>query len=340
MNLHISYKATKTPALEHEFQSQVQKLSRRLQVFRPKLLHLHAIVETNSAREGTVVALNLRLPSGQLAAEERGTPPAAAVKAAFDELLKQLTKHKDQLRGPRHRHRDHETRGAAFETTVAAVHPVKVSNGAVSTWVDANLDRLARFIARELRHRETSGRLTPGALSVEEVMDEAIAMALGDGEERPELLSLERWLYHLARRAMAHLERESAPISAVHLEDSVRKVNVRASDEPQLQYHQPDEIMLEENVIPDRSVATPEELLYSDEMVAMLETALRGARPEEREAFILSVIEGFTIKEIAAIAEKPPREIEAHLLAARERLQKALPQSTPWRDRLLHSRSA
>jgi RNA polymerase sigma factor (sigma-70 family) len=338
MDLHISYKATKTPALEHEFQSQVQKLSRRLQVFRPKLLHLHASVETNSAREGTVVALNLRLPSGQLAAEESGTPPAAAVKAAFAELLKQLTKHKDQLRGPRHRRP--ETKAAAFESTVAAVHPAKVSNRAVNSWVDANLDRLARFIARELRHRETSGHMAAGALSVEEVMDEAIAMALGDGEERPELLSLERWLYHLAKRAMAHLERAGAPISAVHLEDSVRKVNVRASDEPQLQFHQPDEIMLEENVIADRSVATPEELLYSDEMVAMLETALGGARPEEREAFILSVLEGFTVKEIAVIAEKPAREIEAHLVAARERLRKALPQSTPWRDRLLRSRTA
>jgi DNA-directed RNA polymerase specialized sigma24 family protein len=71
-----------------------------------------------------------------------------------------------------------------------------------------------------------------------------------------------------------------------------------------------------------------------------VESALAGAKAEEREAFILSAIEGFTVKEIAAIAERPSREIEAHLLAARERLQQALPRSTPMRERLLRSKSA
>ena len=340
MNLHISYKVDKTAELDREFQTQIQKLSRRLQVFRPELVHLHAIVERNSAREGTVVSLNLRLPSGQLAAQEHGSPAVAAVKGAFNELLKQLTKHKDLLRGERHRRRVKEAEPVGFEKTVAAVHPPKVSNGDVSHWVDANVERLMRYIQRELRYRESTGRIEPNALSVNEVLDETIAMALGDGEERPELLSLERWLYRLAKRAMDHLERDGNDIETVHLEVSVRKQNVRASDEPQLQYHQPDEMMTEEDVIADRGAPTPEETLYSDEMVAMLETALRDAKPQEREAFILNAIEGFTVKEIAAIAERPAREIEADLTAARDRLQRSLPRATPMRERLLRSRTA
>jgi len=340
MNLHISYKAAKTAEVEREFQTQIQKLSRRLQVFRPDLVHLHAIVEKNSTREGSVVSLNLRLPSGQMAAEGHGDSPTAAVKAGFVELIKQLGKHKEQLRGQRHQRRPREAESVPFETTVAAVHPVKVSNGDVATWVDANLERLERYITRELQHRIANGSLHAESLSVNEVLDEAIAMALGDGEEKPELLSLERWLYRLAKRAMDHLEHEGDGDPTVHLEESVRKQNVRASDEPQLQFHQPDEMMTEESTIPDRSVPTPEEVFYSDEMVAMVELALRGARPEEREAFILSAIEGFTIKEIAAIAEKPTTQVEANLLAARDRLQRALPQATPLRDRLLRSKTA
>lgn len=340
MNLHISYKSPKSADLEREFQTHVQKLGRRLQVFRSELVHLHALVEQNSTREGTLVSLDLKLPSGNLAAKEHGTPATAAVKAAFAELLKQLTKHKELLRGQRRRHRGKEAAGVPFESTVAAVHAAKVSDGDVSTWVDANIERLKRYVQRELRYRESNGRIEPNALFPEEVMDEAIAMALGNGEEKPELLSLERWLYRLAKRAMDKLERDGEPVETVHFEESVRRPNVRASDEPQLQFHQPDEMMLEETIIADRSAPTPEEVYYSEEMVAMIEAALAGAKPEEREAFILSAIEGFTLKEIAAIAERPTREIEAHLHAARERLQQALPRSTPMREQLLRSKSA
>ena len=35
MNVHVSYKAGKTPDVEREFKHQIQKLERRLQVFKP-----------------------------------------------------------------------------------------------------------------------------------------------------------------------------------------------------------------------------------------------------------------------------------------------------------------
>ncbi|MDP9267882.1 MAG: sigma-70 family RNA polymerase sigma factor [Acidobacteriota bacterium] len=340
MNQHISYKTAKTPDVEHEFQTQIQKLARRLQVFRPELVHLHGLVEQNSAREGTVVALDLRIPSGEIASKEHGAPPTAAVKAAFAELLKQLARHMEQLRSQRKRRGAKQVAGVPFEETVAAVHAARVSNGDVNHWVDANLDRLERFIARELRYRENIGRLRRGELAREEVLDEAIAMALSDGDEKPEMVSLERWLYRHAIRAIERLAREDRSTGNVHLEESVRKPNVRASDEPQLQFHQPDEIMVEETVIADRSVATPEEIFYSEEMIAMIETELMGAKPEEREAFILSAIEGFTIREIAAIAEKPASAVEADVRGALAHLRKGLPASTPLREILLHPKIA
>src|SRR2546423_1399544 len=98
MNVHISYKVQKTPDLEKEINHHLEKLHKRLRVFRPELVHLKGIVEQNSVREGTHVLLNLRLPSGQLAAEENAPSPTAAVKSAFDELTQQITRHKDLLR--------------------------------------------------------------------------------------------------------------------------------------------------------------------------------------------------------------------------------------------------
>src|SRR5438105_3624244 len=52
MNVHVSYKAAKTPEADREFHQHTEKLQRRLQVFRPELVHLHAIVAPGPVRDG------------------------------------------------------------------------------------------------------------------------------------------------------------------------------------------------------------------------------------------------------------------------------------------------
>jgi ribosomal subunit interface protein len=344
MNLHISYKAGKTPDSEREFNHHIQKLQKRLQVFRPELVHLHAIVEQNSARAQTTVSLNLRLPSGQLAAQESGSSPTAALKGVFSELTKQLTKHKELLRGHRRarRSKGNGKTQVPFEETMAAVHPPMVTDTDINSYVNANLERLKTFIDRELRYRINSDRLEPNAVSAEEVLDEVVVSALGEAEEKPELLSLERWLYRLALQAMSQLARDShEPVTAVPLELSARQQNVRASDEPILQYHQPDELLLREDVIADRRTATPEEITYSDEMVSLVEGALLGARREDREAFILYAVEGFTLDEIAATTDRKDEQVRQSIHAAREHLKKTLRVPDPFKTKILqHSRIA
>ena len=98
MNIHFSYKTHKTPDIEKEINHQIEKIQKRLQVFRPDLVHLKGAIDQNSAREGILVSLNLRLPSGQLTAETKAPTPTAAIKAAFDELTQQIGRHKELLR--------------------------------------------------------------------------------------------------------------------------------------------------------------------------------------------------------------------------------------------------
>ena len=52
MNVHISYKLRKTPDIEKEINHLIEKLRKRLQVFRPELVHLKGVVEQSlRARE-------------------------------------------------------------------------------------------------------------------------------------------------------------------------------------------------------------------------------------------------------------------------------------------------
>jgi len=342
MNVHVSYKAPKTPDIENQIKLHVEKLRTRLQVFRPELIHLHATVEQNSAREGFSVSLNLRLPSGQMAVSGHGATLIVAVKEAFDDLQEQVSKHKARLREkykwarPRGSGRSGPAVQVPFEDTLAAVKLPAISSSDITSWVDVNLNRLIRFVDRELRYRESNGQLRPGLVAREEVIDETIATALGDSVEKPERLALEAWLFRTAMRSLDDLTIRNAENGEVSLEQSTRTANVEASDEAQLQFHQPDEALAQQDNIPEPSPATPEEIAYSDEMIAMVEAALLGARREEREAFLLYAVEGFSPEEIAIIGDRSAGQVRASILSAREHLRKALPIPNEFKDKLLH----
>ena len=264
-----------------------------------------------------------------MAAQKKASTPSSAVKAAFDDLLGQITRHKDLLRSthkwPRWR-RGTETRPerqVPFEDTLASVQAPLISGDDVRTYVNVNLARLERFVERELYFRETSEQIEGESVTKDEVIDEAIARALGGGD-KPERVALEPWLYRLALHSMDEMARRAHEHNgSVHLEDSARKRNVKASDEAELQFHQPDEAILGATVIADQRVSTPEEIASSDELLRLVEAALHGTDRSAREAFILYAVEGFTHDEIAVITDRKLDDVRASVLVASEHLRKS-----------------
>jgi RNA polymerase sigma factor (sigma-70 family) len=328
MNVHVTFKVQKTPDIEKEVNNQIEKIRKRLQVFRPELVHLKASIDQPSAREGTLVALNLRLPSGQLAVESRASSATAALKTAFDDLMQQITRHKELLRSShkwerwRGTPRDKREHGVPFEATVAAVKAPSISADDVRSYINAGTSRLERFVARELAFRQAEQDLPEDMVTTMDVIDEVVARALDD-RERPEKLALEAWLYRLAMEALEEIcaARASEKESDIHLEDSRRPQNVRGSDEPVLQFHQPDEGWTRESSIPDRRVATPEQVAYSGEIMALIQSALRGANRTDREAFLLYGMEGFSLPEIAAITGRHEEAVRDSIQRARDCLR-------------------
>jgi DNA-directed RNA polymerase specialized sigma24 family protein/ribosome-associated translation inhibitor RaiA len=331
MNVHVSYRLHKLPSVEKDIQHQIEKLQKRLQVFRPELVHLKGVVEENSPRAGTTVSLNLRLPSGQMAVEQAAPTAAAAVKIAFEDLLQQLKKHKDLLRSShkwqRRRNEASERRAPQmpFEQTLAVVYPPTVSAEDVRSYVNVNLSRLELFVEREIYFREAQEQMERGSVTKDEVIDETIAAALDGDVEKPEKLRLEPWLYRLALKTLAELTRPlgSNDANSVHLEESARLHDGKASDEPQLQFHQPDETITGETVIADGRAKTPEQIVASDELLRLIANALHDAGEGPREAFILHAIEGFDVEEIAVITAQRPEVVSTRIAAAREHLRKS-----------------
>jgi RNA polymerase sigma factor (sigma-70 family) len=343
MNVHVSYKVKKSSDLEQLINQSIEKLNRRLQVFNPDLVHLHAIIEERTARAGFHIKLDLRLPSGDIASHVDADRVETAVKGAFDDLVERVTKHKAHLRAeytwPHRRvERTRPLPQVPFEETIAAVPTESASQADISGYVNANFPRLMRFVDRELRFRENNGELRPNQVNPQEVIGEAIANALGR-EEKPERLRLETWLYHLTLNAIRDLaNRDGDGLNDVHLDQLARGTDTsrsEGSDEAMLQFHQPDESVTAESLIPNPALATPEESAASDEMVNLVEMALIGARQEDREAFLLFGIEGFTIEEISAISSRPIDHVRTSIKSAREHLRKYLPVPNEFKEKIL-----
>ena len=347
MNVHVSYKLSKTPDLEREINQHIQKLETRLQVFRPDLVHLHAVIEEKPARTGIEVRLDLRLPSGDIAASDVAPTTDTAIKGAFEDLLERVTKHKDLLRAHHkwtNRRRAGQTPVIAempFEETLAAVQP-RASEEDISTYLNANLPRLRRFVDREIVYREANGDLQPDQLRADEIIDEAIANAL-DHHEKPEKLAVEAWLYRLTLRALQDLSsRSREDVDSISLDDRARvfEMSPTSNDETRLEFHQPDESVLHEQIIPNRGISTPEDTAAQSEVITLIERALRGTKPYDREAFLLFTIEGFTVDEIVAISNRPQDAVRKSIQAAREYLRRNLPVASHLKDKLLeHSKA-
>jgi RNA polymerase sigma factor (sigma-70 family) len=346
MNVHVSYKAGKSPEVEREFHNQIQKLRRRLQVFKPDLVHLRAFVEQDGSRRASS-SLNLRLPSGQMAAQRSGGNALAAVKAAFADLLGQVTKHKELLRGhwsQTDRRRPAPQTGrelrpsavAASAGRAAKPHPVtRVPESGLEGWVNANLARLEAYVESELQSRVVAGQIREDQISREEVVDEVIVGALSQEDYRVGLLSPESWFHRLALQAIRRLIHSNADTGTLSLDAPAGTPNVTGSDENVLQYHQPDDSLPEESVIRDANVRTPEEIFAGEEMVAQLDIVLHEVKTEDREAFVLFTLEGFTVEEISRLAGRPADEVRKSIHHVREWVQKKLPEGNQYRRSLL-----
>ena len=70
-------------------------------------------------------------------------------------------------------------------------------------------------------------------------------------------------------------------------------------------------------VIPDSRVATPEQILASDELLRLIASSLRDLGSGPREAFILHAIEGFSVEEIVAITGQSADVVLAFVSARR-----------------------
>ncbi len=111
-------------------------------------------------------------------------------------------------------------------------------------------------------------------------------------------------------------------------------------DEEMLQFYHPDESPASDDMIADLRSSTPEDEASRQELMTMVERALRGATPHQREAFLLFTLEGFRLAEIAAITERTAEQVHADIKVAREHLRRSLVAAGERRQKLVADRAS
>ncbi len=189
------------------------------------------------------------------------------------------------------------------------------------------LAHLYAFVRREIAYYESIGLLPEGELSPEEIVDAVIEAALSLWENRPQG-SLRPWLLQLAlRRLRQYLQAaRERPSDEIPLEELVPQEDWSTLnlDTEIWEFYEPDEVIAWEDLLPDASVAPPEEYVTRSEIQEPLGDALQSLPPRVREVFVLYALEGLREDEIARLYGWNIHKVKQYLARARDMLRERL----------------
>lgn len=199
-----------------------------------------------------------------------------------------------------------------------------------STFLQRHLRALYNFVQREIAYHVVMGDLGPDDVTAADVVAEVAARAERDFTKQPEGREIRGWLIHLALDQieaevdLSKRERERT----VRLEEDITETPPTGAastlGDEILDLYQPDEDLKLEEIIPHRSIPTPEEILESRELQQYIARTLSTLPRSWRRTFVLHHVEGLSVAEIARIMGRSRSEVERDLRHAREYLRQRL----------------
>jgi ribosomal subunit interface protein len=311
----------------------IARLEKQIQDFPKDSVFLRVLIEENPTRKLYHVSITLELPGTTLTAKEERHDPIETIRDAFNEIERQIERHKARLRRDYLWKRPARREELRRETKAKTLPPEESERELFITAIQPHLKKLYNFVRREIGYHDANGDLIPGEVTPDEAIDETIVRAYEQLATRPPKMELDRWLMKLAmqylhseawrsrieRKKVAHIEEdipETPPTEAVStLGDEI------------LDFYQPDEDLKLEDIVPDIEVPLPEEAAERTELQDAIRNALASLPGEWRKAFVLHHVEGLSMTEVARVIGLPEAEIKRYIEFARANLRQKLIES-------------
>lgn len=200
--------------------------------------------------------------------------------------------------------------------------------------VGRHLKSLYHFVRHRLGYLEAVGDVLPGELTADEIVDAVLLRAYREFVKDPRERQIKGWLLGLAREQLdAEVERLKAwrtrtPVRTEHdYPDTPPTEWVSTLGDETLDFHELDEDLKIEDVIPDIEAPTPGEQVETRELRWCVDTALAGMPAEWRRAVLLRHVEGLTGVELARALRRSELETRRILEQARAYLRQKLVES-------------
>ena len=191
------------------------------------------------------------------------------------------------------------------------------------------MKNLYNFVRREIAYYLVTGDLPPGEITAEDVVDATLLQAYREFVKDPPRREIRSWLIGLAvERVDAEAIRSKSERAGVHIEENIPEIppaeEVSTLGDEIMDFYQPDEDQKLEDIIPDITAPTPEQVLEGRELQRFINRTLATLPRVWRRAFALHYVGGMPVAEIAWMTKGAEPEVERHLEFAREYLRQRL----------------
>ena len=279
--------------------------------------------------------LTLRLPTGTLASEEAAETARASLDVAFDELIRELKKHREKVR------KDYLYRRKRRREEVAEVIPLVQAPSSAERkqaffkLIEPFLRPVREHARQEIDILEIEGQLPQREVTADDLLDDVVARAWEAFPNRPSSMPIDLWLIDLLHQRLEELveNRESILMGQIDADDR---------DEPLT----PEEDVLEEDFWAERifgsqDVETLDEVVPDTHMPEAWESLSDAARRERirqalaqlearvRRTFVLNIVQGYEVEEIAMLQNRQPEAVQSDIREAIQQLRKLLASDAP-----------
>ena len=184
MNLKIQLRHLKvTEALKRLIDVHANKVEEILPTFTSRDLDLHISLERLPRGKQFHAVLVMTMPQNQIRVESMENYPTTSVLRAFDELLRRIKKFKSQLNRESLWKKEPVSEGRKSRT-----YKTRVLENAINQ----NLDKLEKYIRRDLLHRALIEDVPIGLLQARAFVDEVFLEVTSRVMDRPEALPLDQ----------------------------------------------------------------------------------------------------------------------------------------------------
>jgi DNA-directed RNA polymerase specialized sigma24 family protein/ribosome-associated translation inhibitor RaiA len=263
----------------------------------------------------------LHLPMKTLVAETRSKDPHAVLEEVGDALVRELKRHKEQLR------RDYlYRRRARRRADLSAAGPLlerDQAGGRREAFFDLLrplLRSLHTHARRGLRIMELEGTIGPGEVTPTDIVHDTITLAWDRFADRPAKQPLELWLIELLHERMSRLAEVPAHVS-IH-----QPVAAERPDEGEwpFEFMEQNEPLTLEDIYPDHDGSDVWHRLEHEEQRDLVLRLLGEFPEQQRQAFLLRTTEGYDIGEIAMIQDRSAQAVQEDIRAAAHGLRSRL----------------